>query len=214
MAEKTKFEVINKNKEAKKKHYKNSGKVQLKYFQIIERHSFVDYLQGGTGMNFSVAVDFTASNGPTKDPKSLHYRNPATGENQYTQAIRAVGDIIEDYDADRMYPALGFGAKIPPNFGIVNHEFFLNIGAANPYCSGVEGILQAYDQAQRVVQLYGPTYFTPVIQHVSRFAAAYQDGKQYFVLLILTDGIITDLDETKSAIVEASTLPLSIIIIG
>ncbi|KAK7881096.1 hypothetical protein WMY93_032306 [Mugilogobius chulae] len=37
---------------------------------------------------------------------------------------------------------------------------------------------------------------------------------QYFVLLILTDGEITDLDQTRDAIVRASTLPLSIIIVG
>jgi hypothetical protein len=34
------------------------------------------------------------------------------------------------------------------------------------------------------------------------------------ILLILTDGIITDLEQTKEAIVAASKLPLSIIIIG
>ena len=42
----------------------------------------------------------------------------------------------------------------------------------------------------------------------------YQDGSHYFVLLILTDGVITDIYDTKEAIVSASNLPLSIIIIG
>ncbi|KAG9333742.1 hypothetical protein JZ751_010293 [Albula glossodonta] len=37
---------------------------------------------------------------------------------------------------------------------------------------------------------------------------------QYFVLLIITDGMITDLDDTRSAIVNASRLPMSIIIVG
>ena len=41
------------------------------------------------------------------------------------------------------------------------------------------------------VQLYGPTNFSPVLRHVARFAANSQDGKNYFVLLIITDGIIT-----------------------
>ncbi len=41
-----------------------------------------------------------------------------------------------------------------------------------------------------------------------------QDGRNYFVLLILTDGIITDLDLTVAAIVRASALPMSIIIVG
>ncbi len=45
-------------------------------------------------------------------------------------------------------------------------------------------------------------------------AAAKRDGSEYFILLLLTDGIITDMDATRSAIVAASTLPLSIIIVG
>ncbi|OXB70171.1 UNVERIFIED_CONTAM: hypothetical protein H355_009905 [Colinus virginianus] len=39
-------------------------------------------------------------------------------------------------------------------------------------------------------------------------------GIQYFILLIITDGEITDLDQTRQAIVNASKLPMSIIIVG
>lgn len=38
--------------------------------------------------------------------------------------------------------------------------------------------------------------------------------QQYFVLLIITDGVITDMDQTRGAIVAASRLPMSIIIVG
>lgn len=38
--------------------------------------------------------------------------------------------------------------------------------------------------------------------------------QQYYVLLIITDGVITDLDETRQAIVNAAKLPMSIIIVG
>lgn len=38
--------------------------------------------------------------------------------------------------------------------------------------------------------------------------------QQYFVLLIITDGVITDMDQTRAAIVAASHLPMSIIIVG
>lgn len=38
--------------------------------------------------------------------------------------------------------------------------------------------------------------------------------QHYYVLLIITDGVITDMDQTCSAIVEASRLPMSIIIVG
>ena len=59
------------------------------------------------------------------------------------QAIRAVGDIIQDYDADKLFPALGFGARLPPD-GRVSHEFFLNFHPSNPHCLRIEGILGAY----------------------------------------------------------------------
>ena len=214
--EKTVFELINDKKKAKKGNsYKNSGKLLVNMCDIVVEPTFVDYIQGGTAINFSVAVDFTASNGDPKDTRSLHYLNPTFMENQYTIAIRSVGNIIEDYDSDKQFPALGFGAKIPP-LNQVSHEFFLNLSTQNnPYCSGVEGLLAAYRHSLQSVELWGPTNFSPIINHVSKFAQAYQgDGKQYFVLLILTDGIITDLDATISSIVSASNLPLSIVIIG
>lgn len=59
------------------------------------------------------------------------------------------------------------------------------------------GVLNAYHHCIRSVQLYGPTNFSPVINHVAKFAHEYQDGSQYFILLIITDGVITDMFQTK-----------------
>ena len=128
-----------------------------------------------------------------------------------------MGEIIQDYDSDKLFPALGFGGKLPN--GVVSHEFFLNGHPTNPYCERVEGILSAYVSSLQNVQLYGPTNFSPVINHVARFASESATiteglGKNYFVLLIITDGIITDMAETVGAIVRASQLPMSIIIVG
>jgi len=41
-----------------------------------------------------------------------------------------------------------------------------------------------------------------------------RDGTNYFVLLIITDGVITDMPQTVQAVIEASYLPMSIIIVG
>lgn len=46
------------------------------------------------------------------------------------------------------------------------------------------------------------------------FSFHYPKNQQYFVLLIITDGVITDMDETRNAIVNASRLPMSVIIVG
>uniref|UniRef100_A0A9J7ZTV8 Copine Vb n=2 Tax=Cyprinus carpio TaxID=7962 RepID=A0A9J7ZTV8_CYPCA len=154
----------------------------------------------------------TVSGGNPSQSTSLHYMNPYQ-MNAYALALKAVGEIIQDYDSDKMFPALGFGAKLPPD-GRVSHEFPLNGNIENPYCNGIEGILEAYHQSLKTVQLYGPTNFAPVVNHVARYAAAVQDGSQYFVLLIITDGVISDMSQTKEAIVNAAKLPMSIIIVG
>jgi len=209
-----KFELINEKKKKKKGgRYKNSGVLHVNKCELELRPTFLDYISNGTELAFTVAIDFTASNGNPQDPHSLHYNDPTGAPNQYITAIKSVGDIIQDYDSDKLFPALGFGAKVPPS-GQVSHEFFLNL-TQDPYCSGVDGILAAYHQSLNSVQLYGPTNFSPVINHVANFARAYQhDPSNYFVLLIITDGIITDFDATKRAIINVSDLPLSIIIVG
>uniref|UniRef100_A0A8C7LSU4 C2 domain-containing protein n=1 Tax=Oncorhynchus mykiss TaxID=8022 RepID=A0A8C7LSU4_ONCMY len=152
------------------------------------------------------------SPGNPSQSTSLHYMNPYQ-MNAYAMALKAVGEIIQDYDSDKMFPALGFGAKLPPD-GHVSHEFPLNGNIENPYCNGMEGILEAYHQSLKTVQLYGPTNFSPVVNHVAKYAAAVQDGSQYFVLLIITDGVISDMAQTKEAIVNAAKIPMSIIIVG
>ncbi|XP_034623693.1 copine-5 [Trachemys scripta elegans] len=207
------YEVVNPKKKMKKKKYINSGTVTLLSFTVESEYTFLDYIKGGTQINFTVAIDFTASNGNPSQSTSLHYMNPYQ-LNAYAMALKAVGEIIQDYDSDKMFPALGFGAKIPPD-GHVSHEFPLNGNADNPYCSGIEGILEAYHKSLKTVQLYGPTNFAPVVNHVARYAATTeQDGSQYFVLLIITDGVISDMAQTKEAIVNAAKLPMSIIIVG
>uniref|UniRef100_A0A8C0VIX7 Copine-5-like n=1 Tax=Cyanistes caeruleus TaxID=156563 RepID=A0A8C0VIX7_CYACU len=206
------YEVVNPRKKMKKKKYLNSGTVTLLSFTVEAEHTFLDYIRGGTQLNFTVAIDFTASNGNPSQPTSLHYLSPFQ-LNAYSLALRAVGDIIQDYDSDKMFPALGFGAKVPPD-GHVSHEFPLNGDASNPACCGIAGVLEAYQRSLRRVQLYGPTNFAPVVNHVARSAAMVLDGSQYFVLLIITDGVISDMAQTKEAIVNAAKLPMSIIIVG
>ncbi|KAL2299872.1 hypothetical protein Nmel_012725, partial [Mimus melanotis] len=248
----TVYEVLNPRKKCKKKKYVNSGtglvlfhllcvsgggssrfdplclQVTLLSFSVESEFTFVDYIRGGTQLNFTVAIDFTASNGLPSQPTSLHYASPYQ-LSAYALALKAVGEIIQDYDSDKLFPAYGFGAKVPPD-GKISHQFPLNNNMENPSCVGIEGVLESYLQSLRTVQLYGPTNFAPVINQVDcltpvrclrdpipfphRTAAQVTDGSQYHVLLIITDGVISDMLQTKEAIVTASSLPMSIIIVG
>uniref|UniRef100_A0A493SWJ3 Copine family member 9 n=1 Tax=Anas platyrhynchos platyrhynchos TaxID=8840 RepID=A0A493SWJ3_ANAPP len=238
----TVYEVLNPRKKCKKKKYVNSGTVTLLSFSVESEFTFVDYIRGGTQLNFTVAIDFTASNGMPSQPTSLHYASPYQ-LSAYALALKAVGEIIQDYDSDKLFPAYGFGAKLPPD-GKISHQFPLNNNEDNPSCNGIEGVLESYLQSLRTVQLYGPTNFAPVINQVAGTAAQVTDGSQYHVLLIITDGVISDMLQTKEAIVtvsapcgratgsqapqilrvlpplplpstpQASALPMSIIIVG
>ncbi|XP_073233575.1 copine-3-like [Porites lutea] len=206
---------INIKKQKKKKGYKNSGLVSVSRCEVIKVSSFLDYIQGGCQLNFTVGIDFTASNGDPTKSTSLHYINPYA-PNEYTQALMAVGEIIQDYDSDKLFPAFGFGARIPPSYQ-VSHQFPLNFNPSNPYCAGLPGLVQAYQSCIQSVQLYGPTNISPIINHVAHFAqqaAQTPTASNYFILLILTDGVITDMDQTRQAVVAASGLPMSIIIVG
>ena len=87
----------------------------------------------------------------------------------YEQALRAVGEIVEDYDTDKQFPVLGFGARLPPN-GKVSHDFHVNFNSDNPYCDRIPGVVAAYRSCLPQVQFYGPTNFAPCIRHVTNFA--------------------------------------------
>ena len=59
------------------------------------------------------------------------------------------------------------------------------------------GVLSSYKGCISRVQLYGPTNFAPTVNHVASIARQFKDGSQYFILLIITDGIITDMPQTR-----------------
>uniref|UniRef100_A0A4W6D9C6 Copine family member 9 n=1 Tax=Lates calcarifer TaxID=8187 RepID=A0A4W6D9C6_LATCA len=191
------------------------GQNQFNVYEVRHDHGgglLFRHMKTLTQLNFTVAIDFTASNGNPSQPTSLHYMSPYQ-MNAYAMALKAVGEIIQDYDSDKLFPAYGFGAKLPPD-GKISHAFPLSGDNDNPNCVGIEGVLEAYFQSLRTVQLYGPTNFAPVINKVANCAAEITDGSQYFVLLMITDGVISDMVQTKEAVVNAASLPLSIIIVG
>ncbi|VFQ70923.1 unnamed protein product [Cuscuta campestris] len=192
------------------------SKVELFVENFIEKqlYSFLDYVSSGFELNFIVAIDFTASNGNPQTPSSLHYIDPSGNLNAYQRAITEVGEVIQFYDSDRCFPAWGFGGMTYT--GSVSHCFNLNGNPSTSEVQGVDGIMNAYSSALHHVTLSGPTLFSHVINSAANIAAQSlkNNHHKYFVLLIITDGIITDPQETKDAIVRASDLPLSILVVG
>ena len=177
--------------------------------RISRNFTFVDYLKAGVQIGLSIAIDFTGSNGNPNDKRSLHFIGGQI-PNQYERAIYACGNIVAYYDYDQMFPCFGFGAKIN---NVSTPIFNLNL-QSNPNIHLIQNIIQEYHKALGSVKLWGPTLFEPILRTTNNIIRAENDKLKYNILMILTDGMIEDIDATINELVNSSYLPLSVIIIG
>ena len=93
----------------------------------------------------------------------------------------------------------------------------MNGNIFNPRVNGLEGVVATYQQALNNAKLYGPTHFSKILAEANNYAESEQvtQQKQKFnILVILTDGIINDMNKTIDEIVRGSENPLAIIIVG
>ncbi|PIO67052.1 C2 domain protein [Teladorsagia circumcincta] len=175
--------------------YVNSGTLHFLHFQIVKRYTFLDFIQAGTQLDFSVAIDLTKSNGDPRKPESLHYIGNPEKPSPYELAIKAVVDICQFYSRTQLFNAFGFGAIIPGQKKVSPNL------SSSCVVRRLEGVLNAYHKCVPVVRLYGPTNFAPVITEAARRAAEVRDGSHYQIFLIITDGAISDMSSTKRAII-------------
>ena len=84
----------------------------------------------------------------------------------------------------------------------------------NPEIYTIDNIIKIYHECLKNDKLTfsGPTEFAPIINKV--ISQIKDNNLEYHILMILTDGVIDDLQETIDALVKGSFLPLSVIIIG
>jgi len=224
------FNLINQKKrekyKKKGKEYKNSGTITFENIEILKDYTFMDFPMLGTEISITFAIDFTGSNGEITDPRSLHYKSPNCDFNnfatlnEYQKAIAAIGYVLEPYDSTKFMEVYGYGAKF---FGRPNVEFdcALTGNPEAPAVFGVNGILQVYANALESVEIWGPTNFAPIINKMANkirvgLGPKYSNSplQRYHILTIITDGEISDMENTKRAIINACDIPLSIIIIG
>jgi hypothetical protein len=98
-----------------------------------------------------------------------------------------------------------------------SHCFALNGNIFDPEVDGIEGVEEVYKRAINNVRLSGPTNFAPIMKLVNEMTESMncaQQNQKYNILMIITDGQISDLEATIDQVVYGSELPLSIIIVG
>ncbi|KDP46390.1 hypothetical protein JCGZ_10230 [Jatropha curcas] len=204
----------------------NRKHLERKYSRIADDYKSLDQVTaalaraGLESSNLIVGIDFTKSNEWTGaksfNRRSLHHIGD--GLNPYEQAISIIGKTLAAFDEDNLIPCFGFGDAS-------THD--QDVFCFNPddrFCNGFEEVLSRYREIVPHLRLAGPTSFAPIIEMASTIVE--QSGGQYHVLLIIADGQVTRSVDTErgqlspqekktvDAIVEASKLPLSIVLVG
>ncbi|CAI9115699.1 OLC1v1016676C1 [Oldenlandia corymbosa var. corymbosa] len=197
-----------------------------KYEYIPDNFSSLDQVtaalreSGLESSNLIVGIDFTKSNEWTGrvsfNKKSLHAIGDAP--NPYERAISIVGKTLAPFDEDDLIPCFGFG-------DVTTHdqEVFSFHNDHSP-CHGFEEVLDCYRRITPNLQLSGPTSYAPVIDAAVDIVE--KSGGQYHVLVIIADGQVTrsvntsdqelspQEEKTIKSIVNASSYPLSIVLVG
>lgn len=168
----------------------------------------------GCDLQVCVAIDFTSSNGDPRLESSLHYQS--TSMNVYEETIATVvGSLEDEIRVPFGYTVWGFGAKFAD--GMVRHIF----QCGNGTCQSVPEILDAYKSIFTLgFTMSGPTSFDKVLQgtavRAKQSKEQQEDGQsyQYSVLLIITDGTMSDTEETRRKLSVYRDLPMSVIFVG
>ena len=183
------------------------------FSSIRDEITFLDYIKKGVRVALDIGIDFTGSNGHPDDIGTLHCRLKNVKErNPYERAILSCAKIMANYDYDQLFPVYGFGAIINDT---QESSWCFNINfKEDPNIQFVDNIIKVYYECLDKITFSGPTFFSPIINKIVEDIKKENDILEYHVLMILTDGIIDDMEETIDALVEGSFLPLSVIIVG
>ena len=134
--------------------------------------------------------------------------------NQYEKAIYEVAGVIEQYAYEKDFVVYGFGG-IPKYLKTYKSDKEVikcwNLAGEiksladddqvnEKTVKGVMGILSIYHKAIRHTTLAGPTYFAGLLKRFKKRVDSdmgKDDGKSFYVMILLTDGCIHDIKETK-----------------
>lgn len=183
-----------------------------------DRFDTLEQLQNGLrdagleSSNLIIGIDYTKSNliqgRKTFGGNSLHKCGiKGAGRailNPYQQVISIVGKTLKPFDDDEIIPTFGFGDLKTKDVGVF--PFY-----ENRNCEGFEEVLKRYSEITPSIKLCGPTNFAPIIRKAIEIVKQEQG---YHILIIIADGEVISVNETKNAIIEASKYPLSIICVG
>ncbi|TNJ26215.1 Copine I [Giardia muris] len=165
---------------------------------------------GVESMQMVVGIDFSKSNewtGEKSYGRGLH--DLGVKETPYEKALRIMSRIVHEFDEDDIYPVYRFGCINTKSSSVLP---LLYPTQEDPHFHGFDEVCKAYRQIAPHIEMSGPTTFAPMIYQAIEICKTCP--RQFFLLLLLTDGDVSDMEQDCKAIVDASHYPLAISAIG
>lgn len=128
------------------------------------------------------------------DPVRSMHDTRAGRQNPYQRVIGVIGRTLEVFDDDKLIPCFGFGDSLTK--GQRCFPFWPDGRSAY----GFQEALERYGEIASNIVLSGPTNFAPVINEAVQIC---KKTREYHILVIVCDGQVTSVAETRAAIVEA-----------
>ncbi|KAN0025068.1 hypothetical protein ACTFIV_009480 [Dictyostelium citrinum] len=199
------FIIINKKKKA--------GYLQVHFAKIIKKYSIMDYIAGGCQLSVMVAIDCSSSNS-----KKKFHNFSENEESDYGSAIFKITDFLEDWPSNGSIEVLGFSGIIP-NTDHKSYCFPFSLDPKNAFVNSANDIFKLYYNNIDEITPTDPSKINEVFQYAINKSlppidqSEEQLNQKYTILLIFTDGDITDIEESYKILLNASELPLSIILV-
>lgn len=192
---------------------------QQQFYAIKDNYESVEDLKqdlkksGLESSRMIIGIDFTQSNERTGEEsfggKSLH---DITVLNPYQEVITILGKTLASFDEDGEFLCYGFGDSKTKDRAVCNLlKYTDDRRKDDARCRSLDEVLTNYNSAIQKLRLSGPTSFTPLIK---KAIGVCKQEKQYYILVIITDGETMTPEEDAKTIVEASNYPISIICVG
>ena len=215
----TNVEEVTKKKDIELK--TNDGtKIPMTIKTTTVKYTFIKFIKEmGGRFNVTFGIDFTGSNYNAKKNIDQHCIKPTNKDkpNYYKKVILECGEVLDKYSKDHYYSVFGFGLKYQSK----ETENCINIlydkqknNASNQKIKFLNNVISKYDEFLDKIILSSPSSICPIIDKFKEEIKKSSNPKDFNVLMIITDGCISDYKEVIDSVIEDQNLPMCINIIG
>ncbi|CAL4097121.1 unnamed protein product [Meganyctiphanes norvegica] len=176
-----------------------TGKLVLKSISSTWESSFQEHINRGTSLQWTVAIDFSAQTGG----------EPLHAAREFMYALGDLKTVVKQFQKDETaISAFGFLGGNKGIFPLRKETQDLDFRNVDDICEAYQQVLEKGVSEGSTSDIAAPLkYIFPSIQ-------GHQDGSNYHVLIILTGPGYRETSEMSQLLLEASVLPISIVIIG